>query len=646
MSAVRGKYIAIFLIFLAGSSHTGLKGQETFADTLNARLEPLNDSTKLAELKKAAQAYKKSSLIRGLIIADIRKKLANNTGDPLIIADNHNLTGNLYLESNLYNKAEESYNLALQIYDSMDYPDGIATETHNIGIIYLAKNDTLKSIVYFKRSLEARQQSGNNKRIGDGLTTLGEIYLRFGMHDKSIVSLHKAADYYSDLTGYERKIDCYSYLADNCLIASHSNATEWIDLMEQETRLINSPLYESRINYRYARDFLNKNNSDEAAGRMDKISDLSHIYDEIYSPAEFYKSLSQQLLIEGNQKKSFEYSAIAREIHSEIERLRTSEIINNSKTRLDIYTAEEEIKQSEELNKFILRRIRTEEYIKYFIFISIFFLGITGIYLLISFYSIRRSNRQLIIRKHELEKAYERSVRYKDSLLLLRENKNIFFTMISYKLSVPFNDLTNKLNKLHKLTLKKFEMPSFVNELKRIDNLAKTIERSLKRILLWSSLQRRRYSVNFENINVSDYMHELLPELLRMTVKKQIKIRFDIDPDLAIDFDRHSLNTILRVLIENSLETSDNNSEIIMRGHKARTGSIISVTDFGSGIPASVQNTIFEITRYKEDTMSNNDEKLGLGLLLAHQMAKINNSYISFESNSKKGTTFFIHIKS
>lgn len=645
MRSIRGKYIMIFLILFTGSAYTGLKGQDRFCDTLIARLEPLSDSTKLIELKKAALSYEKSSLMKGLRIADIRKELANKTGDPVIIADNLNLTGNLYIGSGLYNEAEKNYNQALHIYDSIGYMDGIATETHNIGVIYLTQNDTIKCIDYFKRSLETRQQSGNNRRIGDGFTALGEVYLRFGMHAKSIVSLHEAVDYYSDITGYIRKIDCYSFLADNCLIVSPSNAAEWIDLMKQESMLINSPEYESKINYRYARYFLIRSNIAEAADRINRIGDLSHIYDEIYNPVEFYKSLSQQLLIEGNLKKSFEYSAIAREVNSEIERLRTSGIIENSKTRLDIYTAEEEIRQSEEVNEYILRRIRTEEHIKSFIYFSLFILGIAGTYLLISFYSIRKSNRQLVTSKLDLEKAYERSVRYKDSLLLLRENKNVFFTMISYKLSVPFNDLTNKLNKLHKLTLKKFEILSFVNELKSIDNLATSIERSLKRILLWSKLQRRKYNISNEMINVSDYMHELLPELLRMTIKKEIKIRFDIDPELTIDFDRHSLKTILIILIKNSVEASVISSEIIIRGNIARTGSIISVTDFGSGIPASLQNTIFDISRYKDD-INKNDEKLGLGLLLAHQIAEINNSYISFESNSKKGTTFFIHIKS
>ncbi len=71
----------------------------------------------------------------------------------------------------------------------------------------------------------------------------------------------------------------------------------------------------------------------------------------------------------------------------------------------------------------------------------------------------------------ELEKANAISRGYNESLLRLRKNKNIFFSMISNRLSIPFNELTDKLNILHKHTLKRFEVPVLVKELISINSI-------------------------------------------------------------------------------------------------------------------------------------------------------------------------------
>ena len=134
MRTGKGKHIAIFLILLVGASCIDLIAHDMANDTLKNRLEPFNDSIKLVELKKAARSYEKSSLIKGLSVAGIRKDLAIKIGDPIMIADNFNLIGNLYLESGMWDKAEENYNLSFNIYDSLGYQDGIATETHNMGL--------------------------------------------------------------------------------------------------------------------------------------------------------------------------------------------------------------------------------------------------------------------------------------------------------------------------------------------------------------------------------------------------------------------------------------------------------------------------------------------------------------------------------
>jgi K+-sensing histidine kinase KdpD len=213
--------------------------------------------------------------------------------------------------------------------------------------------------------------------------------------------------------------------------------------------------------------------------------------------------------------------------------------------------------------------------------------------------------------------------------------------MISGKLNQPFRELTSELDSLTKLTSKSIVKDRFLNRLKEILRNGTNIEKSLKRVLLWSKLQRNRYEVQSSEINLNDYLHEMLPDMLAYAIKKDIRIRFDVDQELSIYFDKHSLKTIIRILIENSVDNSDPKSDIIIRGQSARTGSIISITDFGTGIPGWLQSSLFDINRQSGEPET---VKLGISLLIAKSLAEINNSSISFESNQKKGTTFFIHI--
>ena len=178
-----------------------------------------------------------------------------------------------------------------------------------------------------------------------------------------------------------------------------------------------------------------------------------------------------------------------------------------------------------------------------------------------------------------------------------------------------------------------------------INRFALKVEKSLKRILVWSKLQRGQYEVNTELISVNDYLHELLPEILKMAVRNNLKVRFDIDPANKIFFDRKSFRNIIKIIIENSIDVSAPGGEIIVRGKMGNNGSIISITDFGKGIPVEQQATLFDINRKQSAPPADNEIRLGLGLLMARHLAELNNSYLSFNSNPKRGTTFYLHIK-
>lgn len=611
-------------------------------DSIDQHISLLPDSLKLGELTRAANSFQYSSLSKALKYADQRLTIASRINDPNQVAATYNLYGNLYLESGLYSNAEKYYRIAYEIYDSLGNNEGLATECHNLGLVYYNRGDTIKSLNYYRESVFVRKSTGNARRIGDGLTTLGEAYLMFRDYDQSITCLFEALDYYNDTVAYPRKIDCLAFIVDNLLVKSPAKALKWIEAMQEDNRVLKRRSYDQMISLRLASYYLASGNINSCLNHLEKVNTDSIFMYEVSSPVKLYINVSEKLLETGDIQKGLLYSRIARELHQKQESHHTADMSSEFKTRLNLRIADEELRIINDINRLMLQRIRIEEYIKHFMIIAAAVLSILALFLLSSLLSLRYNAVVLRNRKKELEEALERSLKYKERILKTRENKNVFFKMISGKLDIPFRSLTSELDKLVDITEKGIVKDLFLRKLEEILLIGSAIEKSLKRVLLWSKLQRNRYEVHKTDINVSDYLHELLPDILGLALKKDIRVRFDIEPNIMISYDRHSLKTIIRILVENSVDYSDPKTDIIIRGQSARSGIIISVTDSGAGIPGWLQNNIFDIERDRENKETT--QKLGIGLLIAKQMAEINNSYISFESNLDKGTTFFIHI--
>ncbi|MFN3487925.1 MAG: sensor histidine kinase, partial [Emticicia sp.] len=66
----------------------------------------------------------------------------------------------------------------------------------------------------------------------------------------------------------------------------------------------------------------------------------------------------------------------------------------------------------------------------------------------------------------------------------------------------------------------------------------------------------------------------------------------------------------------------------------------INITDFGIGIPQSQQKKVYS-SFFRGDNVGG-IKGTGLGLLIVHNLVKINGGEISFESTENQGTTFTI----
>ena len=619
-------------------------GQISTTDSVMNTISWMPDTVKLNILNEKARAEQYRSLKTGLVYADKRMEIARRINDPREIAKTWHIYGNLYTTSGLYDNAEENYIKALHIFDSLNMDENMASILHNLGLLFHRKNDTISSIKYYKKSINLRKKSLDSRRTGDELTSLGETLLSFKQYDESRRLLLEALECFKGIKGYERKADAYAFLFDNWHATGQDNEKKWIDSMIVENELLGEPALKGMIDLRLCKYHLVNNNLDLCEAYLDSINfDILHKY-EVINPLDVIYTLSEKYRTQGEHGKALNYRMLYNDYKNKLTDMEVQNLVQNYNIRLSITASEEEISLKHHQNELLLKKIRIEKIVSTVLNLALAITLIILTYMVYSLRAIRKTKRKLALRRTGLQEAYIRSSGYKEKILSIRENKNDFFSIVSLKLSKPFTNLTTILSTISTYledNNKDLKLKSMIEKLYRD---ASGIEKGLKSILLWSKLQRNKYAVEYASINFNDFMYEMLPSLLGLALKKDIRIRFDIDPDINIKYDRFSLETLITILVENSVEHSSPKSDIIIRTQNTKQAYILSITDFGTGIMPELQNRIFNLSRVKDKTPQQDSQKIGLGLLIARLLTSINNSTINLESEEKRGTTVYIYI--
>lgn len=149
-----------------------------------------------------------------------------------------------------------------------------------------------------------------------------------------------------------------------------------------------------------------------------------------------------------------------------------------------------------------------------------------------------------------------------------------------------------------------------------------------------------------ETENVSFDLDELVKRV-NILMKHELKsavvylnIQMNVDSKTTINGDVNSLVQVVNNMISNSIQAYNGkegeNIDLILE--KQNNNLIISVKDYGSGLPEKVKNKLF-----KEMITTKGKNGTGLGLYMSYSTIKANfNGDITFESQPNEGTTFNI----
>jgi signal transduction histidine kinase len=130
--------------------------------------------------------------------------------------------------------------------------------------------------------------------------------------------------------------------------------------------------------------------------------------------------------------------------------------------------------------------------------------------------------------------------------------------------------------------------------------------------------------------------------------KQDIEIQFIQDGDIPVLYgDPHSLSIIIEHLLDNAIKftaprfTPNQAAKIEVATKNVNDELILTITDNGMGLPASMQGQIFDLfVQHNRDQLE--QQGAGVGLTITKGLVELHNGYIEVQSVEDIGSTFTV----
>ncbi len=223
-----------------------------------------------------------------------------------------------------------------------------------------------------------------------------------------------------------------------------------------------------------------------------------------------------------------------------------------------------------------------------------------------------------------------------------------FILTASHELRTPISVIIQSLNNINNYKQKLTE-ENYSNLIKIMTQNAEFLHQITEDLLLLTKIDEKAISLKWEIYKPHFSIQNILEYIEPLRSVKGTQIHMNVDENIEILGDMSKMATIFRILIDNAIKYSDQNSilNITATDHyqgefnpKSIDGLLIEFTDTGDGIKKEDIRLLFK--RFSRlDTSSPGS---GLGIALVRELLQLHGGKIYVQSEFKKGTTFSIFL--
>lgn len=229
----------------------------------------------------------------------------------------------------------------------------------------------------------------------------------------------------------------------------------------------------------------------------------------------------------------------------------------------------------------------------------------------------------------------------------LEEERDEFISVVSHELRTPVaiaeGNISNAALLFEKSGLKHLAIQK---ALKEAHNQIAFLAGLINDLAALSRAERGRVDNGVENINVHDFINELVESYRSQAEISNLSLRTEIDPNLELlRSNRLYVREVLQNFVTNSLKYTDQ-GHITIGAKRVPRGVEFYVADTGIGISRSDKRKVFQKFFRSEDYRTRTSGGTGLGLYIAKKLAALLGGEISFESELGRGSTFRLIVPS
>lgn len=166
-----------------------------------------------------------------------------------------------------------------------------------------------------------------------------------------------------------------------------------------------------------------------------------------------------------------------------------------------------------------------------------------------------------------------------------------------------------------------------------IERQARRMSGLIAQLLQMTRLEQGTQRAAFERADLSALTEVICEE----TPTADAVLQIDIQPDIEADFDVTLVSRLLQNLLNNAVRYGGGHIWVTMRRDGA--DAVLSVRDDGAGIPADLQDKIWQ-RFYQADASRSGENGAGLGLPMVRQIAALHGGTVSLTSAPGKGSCF------
>jgi CheY-like chemotaxis protein len=229
----------------------------------------------------------------------------------------------------------------------------------------------------------------------------------------------------------------------------------------------------------------------------------------------------------------------------------------------------------------------------------------------------------------------------------LDQLKGVFLASLNHEIRTPLSGVLGMLDLLLETGIDE-EQRDYLNAARLC---AESLSELLNSSLEYAALEAGQVSLEETEFSVKEMLEAAMAQQRPKAGIKQLRLQMTLDAGLpeTLIGDASRLRELLGHLINNAIKFTHTGSvdvRVSMRltGPQKSDMLVAEVRDTGIGIPADKIHTIFESFRPGESGLARAYPGLGLGLALAHKLAKIMGGQILVESQPGVGSTFTLEV--